>query len=169
MMRMKFREVVWLDEFKRDFKSLSKRHATLEDDLAVFIGTSACAFHKLKLDTGIVRVEGLGHTRLPIYKARKFACRALKGRGARTGIRVIYAFDVDHDRGMAGWGHSRRIEEHLIRKPVIKTSRPSLNKGSRAGKALFRGTVYTVLVLGNNVLINTKLVIDLDRANILIC
>jgi len=98
MMRMKFREVVWLHEFKREIKSLSKRYATLEEDLDVFIDTSAFAFHKLKLDTGIVRIEGLGRTRLPVFKAKKFACRSLKGKGARTGIRVIYAFDMDQDR-----------------------------------------------------------------------
>jgi mRNA-degrading endonuclease RelE of RelBE toxin-antitoxin system len=98
MMRMKFREVVWLHEFKREFKSLSKRHATLEEDLAVFIETAAFVFHKLELDTGIVRIEGLGRTRLPVFKAKKFACRSLKGKGARSGIRVIYAFDKDQDR-----------------------------------------------------------------------
>ena len=32
-----------------------------------------------------------------IYKARKFACKALKGRGARSGIRIIYAYVAQKD------------------------------------------------------------------------
>jgi len=29
---------------------------------------------------------------IQIYKIKKFACKALKGRGSKSGIRIIYAF-----------------------------------------------------------------------------
>lgn len=93
---MKFSEVVRLPEFERDMRQLIRRYSTLEDGL--FLGTAAVAYHKLNHDTGIVPIQGLGRTSLPIFKARKFACRALKGRGARSGIRVIYAFNQAEDK-----------------------------------------------------------------------
>lgn len=95
---MKFREVVRLPEFERNMRQLVRRYSTLEDDLEVFVRTAAFAYHKLSHDTGIVPISGLGRTTLPIYKARKFACRSLKGRGARSGIRVIYAFNDAEDK-----------------------------------------------------------------------
>ena len=95
---MKFREVVWLPEFERDMRRLARRFSTLEDDLDVFLQTAVFAYHKLSQDTGIVVISGLGRVTMPIYKARKFACRSLKGRGARSGIRVIYAYEETADR-----------------------------------------------------------------------
>jgi len=32
-----------------------------------------------------------------IYKARKFPCRALKGKGAASGLRIIYAYYENED------------------------------------------------------------------------
>jgi hypothetical protein len=40
----------------------------------------------------------LGIEEPPIYKAKKFACRALKGKGVQSGIRVIYAYFKDDDK-----------------------------------------------------------------------
>ena len=33
-----------------------------------------------------------------IYKAKKFACRSLKGKGVQSGIRVIYAYFEKEDK-----------------------------------------------------------------------
>ncbi len=98
MKGMRFREVVRLAEFDRDARALARRFATLEEDLETLINTSLFAFHRLDQDMGIVLIAGLGKTRLPVFKARKFASRSLKGRGARTGLRLIYAFDTAKDR-----------------------------------------------------------------------
>jgi len=92
-----FREVVSLPEFKRDFKKLLKRYVTLEEDLKRFIETGLNLYHKLKKDyRGIVPISGLGIDSPKIYKARKFACRSLRG-GAFSGIRVIYAYFEETD------------------------------------------------------------------------
>ena len=32
-----------------------------------------------------------------VFKATKFACRSLKGKGARSGVRVIYTFHEQED------------------------------------------------------------------------
>ncbi|MGE0631264.1 MAG: hypothetical protein AB7H48_00825 [Parachlamydiales bacterium] len=79
-------------------KKLLKRFPSLEKDLEVFQKVQLNLFHKQGLDNGgIVRIVGLEQGLLPIFKARKFACRSLKGKGAQSGIRVIYAYDAESD------------------------------------------------------------------------
>ncbi len=89
-----FSEVARLPEFVRDLKHLLKRYRTLEDDLNVFIEKELFLYHKLKIDNkGIFRIRGMGFEKHGIFKARKFACRSLKGKGVHSGIRVIYVYD----------------------------------------------------------------------------
>ncbi|MFB0518132.1 MAG: hypothetical protein ACETWC_02490 [Acidobacteriota bacterium] len=96
-MKKIFQEIVRLPEFDRDFKKLIKRYVTLEEDLKRFIETGLILYHKLKIDNkGIVPMVGLGIDSPKIYKARKFACRSLRG-GAFSGIRVIYAYFEETD------------------------------------------------------------------------
>lgn len=97
-MKKIFSEVRRLPEFEKDFKRLLKRFGTLEEDLQVFIEKQLNLLHKLGQDNrGCVRISDIGVTYPYIYKARKFACKALKGRGAASGIRVIYAYYPDKD------------------------------------------------------------------------
>jgi len=64
-----------------------------------FIRTELRLFHRLGIDNkGVVQMAGLGIQNPKIYKGRKFACRSLKGKGAQTGIRVIYAYSEEADR-----------------------------------------------------------------------
>lgn len=94
-----FNEVIFLPEFEKDFKKLTKRFRTLLEDLQNFIETQLKLFHKDKIDNqGVVRMPHLGIDDPFIYKARKFACRALKGKGSNTGLRIIYAYFEDQDR-----------------------------------------------------------------------
>ena len=96
---MKFREVVRLQEFERDFKRLLMKYNTLEEDLAKFIDRQLFIYHKLGLDNrGVFPIDDLGSTTAPVFKAKKFACRSLKGRGVKSGIRVIYAYHKADDR-----------------------------------------------------------------------
>lgn len=94
-----FREISRLPEFEKDLKKLSKRFKTLEDDLEIFVKTELKLYHKLDIDNkGIFQIPSLGIEEPPIYKAKKFACRALKGKGVQSGIRVIYAYFKDADK-----------------------------------------------------------------------
>jgi len=93
MRQKRFSEVVYLPEFGRDLKRLLKRFRTIEDDLDTFIDTELYLFHKLGIDNnGIFRITDLSVDYPEIYKAKKFACRSLKGKGVHSGIRVIYAY-----------------------------------------------------------------------------
>jgi hypothetical protein len=94
-----FKEIIRLPEFERDIKSLVKRFRSLEDDLDNFIKTELTLFHKLGIDNkGVVQISGLGFQSPKVYKGRKFACRTLKGKGAHSGIRVVYAHFEQMDR-----------------------------------------------------------------------
>jgi len=88
-----------LPDFKKDFKKLEKNYPTLKQDLEVFVNTQLKLSHKLNIDnSGIVQISGLSISQLPIYKARKFTCKSLKGRGSYSGIRIIYVYFKDDDR-----------------------------------------------------------------------
>ncbi len=94
-----FNEVLRLPEFEKDFRKLLKRFKTLEDDLETFIKTGLYLCHKLKIDNkGIFQISDLKIENPKIYKAKKFACRALKGKGVQSGIRVIYAYFEKEDK-----------------------------------------------------------------------
>ena len=94
-----FSEIDYLPEFEKDFKRLSKKFRTLEEDFKTFINTQLNLFHKKGIDNkGVVPISGIGIPNPKVYKARKFACRSLKGRGVDSGIRVIYAYWEEEDK-----------------------------------------------------------------------
>lgn len=96
-----FKETSRLPEFERDTKRLLKRFKTIEDDLEIFIEKQLFLYHKLKVDNrGIFQITGLPVENPEVYKAKKFACKSLKGRGVQSGIRVIYAYDEQKDKIM---------------------------------------------------------------------
>lgn len=94
-----FHEISRLPEFEKDIRKLLRRFKTLEDDLEVFIKKALNLYHKLKIDNrGIFQIPDLEIENPKIYKARKFACRSLKGKGVQSGIRVIYAYFEGNDK-----------------------------------------------------------------------
>jgi hypothetical protein len=93
-----FIDIRELTEFRIDFKRLVKKFSTLNDDLKTFIANQLKLTHKLNIDNkGVVRIADLGIEYPKIYKARKFSCKALKGKGAASGIRIIYAYYEKED------------------------------------------------------------------------
>jgi len=97
-MKKIFSEVRRLPEFDKELKRLQKKFKSLEEDLQVFVKNQLKLFHKLGIDNrGCVRIPGLGISSPLIYKVRKFACRSLKGKGAASGIRIIYAYYPQED------------------------------------------------------------------------
>lgn len=96
---MKFKKIRRTPEFERDLKKLVKRYKTLTDDLKNFINTQLVLFHKQKIDNkGLFQIPGLGLDHSKVYKAVKFACKSLNGKGVKSGIRVIYAYFEKEDK-----------------------------------------------------------------------
>ena len=81
------------DSFKRDLKRLLKKFETLESDLEVAKRDAIELFHLIQINNlAVFPIPGFCSDEVIVCKIKKFACKALKGRGARSGIRVIYAF-----------------------------------------------------------------------------
>lgn len=93
-----FKKISHVPEFEKDLKKLVKRFSSLEDDLRTFIKVAMNAFHKQNIDShAIFHISDLGIQSPKMYKGKKFACKALKGKGAQSGIRVIYAYYEKED------------------------------------------------------------------------
>jgi hypothetical protein len=94
-----FKDIVYLTEFEKDKNKLLKRFRTLDEDLDNFINVQLKLFHKLGIDNSAVEhISDLGINEPKIYKVKKFACKALKGKGVQSGIRIIYSFFEKVDR-----------------------------------------------------------------------
>lgn len=93
-----FNEIRFLPEFEKELKKLSKKFRSIEEDLSIFEDTELNLYHKLGIDNnGIFQISGLGISHPLVYKAKKFACKALRGKGCQSGIRIIYAYYGDKD------------------------------------------------------------------------
>lgn len=88
---MKFSETA---AFTRDFKRLLKKFPSLAEDFATVKRYDIELFHCQKIDIpGIFKIENSGNSEnLQFFKIKKFACKSLKNRGAKSGIRVVYSY-----------------------------------------------------------------------------
>jgi hypothetical protein len=77
-----------IEEFKKDLKKLSKRFITLSDDLEIL--KRVLTVSPGERPPFSYRIDGLGINTC-IIKIRKIACKSLKGRGAESGLRIVYA------------------------------------------------------------------------------
>ncbi len=78
-----------LKEFEKDVKRLSKKYRSLPDDLAVLrrvLAVSPDAHPPFSFE-----INDLGITSC-VIKVKKIACRSLKGRGVKSGLRLVYAY-----------------------------------------------------------------------------
>lgn len=79
--------------FQKQFNKLIKKYRTLEEDLEIAKKFAIEAFHLEKINNEAVwLIPKFDKINLQVYKIKKFSCKALKGKGNRSGIRIIYAF-----------------------------------------------------------------------------
>ena len=80
-------------EFQKDFKKLLKKFKSLENDIELARIAAIEFYHIQKINnSSVFPIQGFCTEEIHISKIKKFACKALKGRGSKSGIRVIYAF-----------------------------------------------------------------------------
>ncbi len=84
-----------LAEFKKDLKNLLKKYRTLNDDLEVV--KKVLEIMPGERHPFSYRVDNLG-LETCIIKVKKIACKALKGRGVNSGLRLIYAHFPDEKK-----------------------------------------------------------------------
>ena len=77
-----------LTEYKKDIKKLLKKYRTLKDDIEVVkkvLEVTPAERPPFSFCIDNLRVETC------VIKVKKIACRALKGKGVNSGLRLIYA------------------------------------------------------------------------------
>ena len=68
---------------------LDNNKQLVEEDLEMFIKVAMNLFHKQNIDSGaILHISDPGIRSPKLFKAKKFASKALKGKGAQSVIRV---------------------------------------------------------------------------------
>ncbi len=90
---MKKIEYLRNSRFEKQIKKLTRKYPTLEEDLFEAQKGAIELFHIHNLNNDAVRlVPKFDRKIVQIYKIKKFTCKALKGKGSKSGIRIIYAF-----------------------------------------------------------------------------
>ena len=84
-----------LPEYGKDLKDLLKKYRTLKEDLEVVKKVLTASPDERPPFS--FRIDNLG-IETCVIKVKKIACRALKGRGVNSGIRLIYALFKDESR-----------------------------------------------------------------------
>lgn len=84
-----------LIEFKKDLKSLLKKYRTLNEDLLVV--KKVLEVTPNERPPFSFRIDNLG-LKTCVIKVKKIACKALKGRGVNSGLRLIYAHFEDENK-----------------------------------------------------------------------
>jgi len=84
-----------LAEFKKDLNSLLKKYRTLRDDLEVV--KRVLEVLPDERPPFSFRIDNLS-TDTCIIKVKKIACKALKGRGVNSGLRLIYAYFPEEEK-----------------------------------------------------------------------
>ena len=89
---MNFEELI---DFKKDLKNLLKKYRTLQEDLDVV--RQVLEVTPNERPPFSFRIDNLGIDTC-IIKVKKVACKALKGKGVNSGLRLIYAHFEEEER-----------------------------------------------------------------------
>ena len=88
-----------IPQFEKDIKKLLKKYSSLEDDIDVVKKAVIELKHIHNIENyGSFEIPGFCNENLKICKIKKFACKSMKGKGNRSGIRVIYAYHKKEER-----------------------------------------------------------------------
>ncbi len=82
--------------FEKELRRLGRKYKTIPEDLLTFINVSVRAVHLLGQkpeDMGHFPIQGLGIENHCCFIAKRFTCKSLKGKGSKSGIRVVYRFE----------------------------------------------------------------------------
>ena len=81
--------------FTRDLQRLLAKFRSLVEDIEIAKVFAIELFHLENTDRrAIFLIPNFCTEELKVCKLKKFACKSLKGRGVKSGIRIIYAYHV---------------------------------------------------------------------------
>ena len=84
-----------LPEFDRELRNLIKKYRSLEADIEVL--KSILEKYPRGFAPRVFRISNLGIT-TEVYKVKHFHCKAMKHKGARSGIRIVYAYFPEQNK-----------------------------------------------------------------------
>lgn len=113
--------VLFLPEFEQDALQLDEKFKTIGNDLMVFIDVGLKLYHDLNLENDSIKLlKDLKIKNAKVYETVKFACRSLKGKGANSGIKVVYAHFEDEKRIELIEIYYKDDKENIDRKRILK-------------------------------------------------
>ncbi len=78
-------------EFQKDLDGLSKKYRYLKEDFEKY--RDVLNKTPINFIPGIKRISDLGiNIKVPVYKVTHFRSRDFKGKGSKSGFRIIYAY-----------------------------------------------------------------------------
>ncbi len=81
------------EKFTKEFEKLRKKYRSLAEDLENAKKNAIELLHiKSTNNNSCFLIKRNEKKKVEIYKLKKFACKAMKGKGVKSGIRIIYAF-----------------------------------------------------------------------------
>ncbi len=90
-------QFIYLAEFDKELNTLSKkRFRSLGQDLDLFKQKVLIKYPR-GYPPAVVAINRLG-VKTEIYKVKHFRCRALKNKGSRSGIRIVYAYISEQNK-----------------------------------------------------------------------
>lgn len=84
-----------LGEYKKDLKKLLKKYHSLNDDIKTV--KKVLKVFPNERPPFSYQIEGL-RIKTCVIKVKKIACKVLKGKGVRSGMRLIYTYFEDKKR-----------------------------------------------------------------------
>jgi mRNA-degrading endonuclease YafQ of YafQ-DinJ toxin-antitoxin module len=106
-----------LAAFKKDIKNLIKKYKTLPDDLDVVKKVLTIAPNERPPFS--FRIDNLG-LETCVIKVKKIACKALKGRGVNSGLRLIYAHFEEEQKIIFIELYHKNDKENEDRERILK-------------------------------------------------
>lgn len=106
-------------EFTNDIKKLGKKYHHFDGDFERFkIILQTCLPEHPR---GTFRIAGLGHTvKTPIYKVKDFRSIDFKGKGSRSGFRIIYAYLQEKDHVIFIEAYHKNKQENEDKNRIYK-------------------------------------------------
>ena len=105
-----------LPEFQKDLKLLLNKYRTLNDDLE-----EVRTILRVKPDERppfSFRIDNLG-IETCVIKVKKIACKALKGKGVNSGLRLVYAYFQQEGRIVYIELYHKKDKEHEDRERIL--------------------------------------------------
>jgi hypothetical protein len=106
-----------LEEFKKDLKNLLKKYRTLHEDLAVVKKVLTAVPDERPPFS--FRIDNL-NLKTCVIKVKEIACKALKGRGANSGLRLIYAHFEEEEKIVLIELYHKNDKEYEDRGRILK-------------------------------------------------